>query len=377
MSSKLVAACGRSYPATVLSWRKLPGLIGIVLVSLLADGQAPPKPPAPAPSVGFTFSPKALADGVDEYTALRRLLVRLHPDLVRLPVYWDGVAPDPTTLDFSEVDGLLKVISDYNSRTSHRPSRAILVVGARNVLTPEVHVPWWVDASAELDQVIESQPYQGYLRATFEHYAQHPILYAWQVENEPLDSSNELLGDISLSERSLENEIDALRDLDRVHPIVVTTYNSSHVNLDKAALSRFGWIYETIFGSAVGHPQDALTLGDVLGLDLYVVTPSTPLDQASAEERIAWKAQALRFWSDRAAGLGKDVWVTEMQGGPWATTDGFTTADLLASARAYRDAGASVVLLWGVEQWLQSPGWMTAGRCAISIMRAGGDACSG
>ncbi|TMF86841.1 MAG: hypothetical protein E6I08_11440 [Chloroflexi bacterium] len=267
----------------MLSWRKLPGLIGIVLVSLLADGQAPPKPPAPAPSVGFTFSPKALADGVDEYTALRRLLVRLHPDLVRLPVYWDGVAPDPTTLDFSEVDGLLKVISDYNSRTSHRPSRAILVVGARNVLTPEVHVPWWVDASAELDQVIESQPYQGYLRATFEHYAQHPILYAWQVENEPLDSSNELLGDISLSERSLENEIEALRDLDRVHPIVVTTYNSSHVNLDKAALSRFGWIYETIFGSAVGHPQDALALGDVLGLDLYVVTPSTPLDQASAQ----------------------------------------------------------------------------------------------
>src|SRR5205814_217182 len=134
---------------------------------------------------------------------------------------------------------------------SHRPSRAILVVGARNVLTPEVHVPWWVDASAELDQVIESQPYQRYLRATFEHYAQHPILYAWQVENEPLDSSNELLGDISLSERSLENEIDALRDLDRVHPIVVTTYTSSHDRMHSIQVAQgVNLIFEGPLGQA-------------------------------------------------------------------------------------------------------------------------------
>ena len=87
--------------------------------------------------------------------------------------------------------------------------------------------------------------------------------------------------------------------------------------------------------------------------------------------RIDWKAQALRFWSAQAERSGKELWVTEMQAAPWNGTGGFTTDDLRASAAAYRDSGAGVILLWGVEEWLDSPDWMAAGRYAIGVMRRG------
>jgi hypothetical protein len=126
-----------------------------------------------------------------------------------------------------------------------------------------------------------------------------------------------------------------------------------------------------LFGNPAGHPLDALELGDALGLDVYVVTPSTPLAEASAEKRIDWKAQSLRFWSAKAGQAGKELWVTEMQAAPWTGTDGFSVADLNASALAYRGSGASVILLWGVETWLDQPQWMAAGRCAMAAMRLG------
>src|SRR5690242_7531480 len=161
----------------------------MALLAIPADAPLAPEPAPPPPAVGFTFSPKNLDAGIDEDVALHSLLVRLHPDLVRLPVYWDSVAPDPQTLDFTEMDGLLKVISDYDVRSVRRTARVILIVGARNIVAPEVHLPSWMDDSIDIDQLLGSEAYNRYLEATFERYAASPLLYAWQVENEPLDST--------------------------------------------------------------------------------------------------------------------------------------------------------------------------------------------
>ena len=356
-------------------------LCALVVVACGLDGPPPastPGTPAGPPLVGFTFSPKGLPPGADPAAALRALLLRLHPDLVRLPVYWDEASPDPDTVDLTQADRLVQAVADYDAGGPRRSTRVILVAGARNVVTPELHLPDWASDDASLQQLIASHPYHRYLFLTFKRYARNPLLYAWQVENEPLDSTNVALGDISIPAESVRQEIDLLRRIDPMHAIVVTTYSSSHVNLDRAATSRFGWLYELLYGSPAGHPVDALALGDALGLDVYVVTPSTPLDQASAVERIGWKAQALCFWSAQAERSGKELWVTEMQAAPWNGTDGFGIEDLRASALAYRDSGASVILLWGVETWLAQPEWMTAGRCALAVLRSptGSDAGS-
>lgn len=350
-------------------------LLVALLLAAIACGSDVPAAAAPrnpsAPLVGFTFSPEAVPAGTDPMVDLRHLLWRLAPDLVRLPVYWESVAPAPGRLDFAPVDALLATVSAYDAASPRHHTRVVLVAGARNILTPELHLPDWAEGDTALQDLLASNPYREYLLLTFDHYARNPLLYGWQVENEPLDSTNPELGQVNLPASEVQAEIQLARRVDPVHPIVVTTYDSAAVALDKVQGSRWEWFWNKLpfLARPVGHPGAVLSLGDALGLDVYVVTPSTPLDQANPIKRIGWKAQALAYWADRAERNGKSLWITEMQAAPWRDTDGFTTDDLLESARDYRWAGAEVVLLWGVESWLQSPDWMTAGRAAIAALR--------
>src|SRR5439155_25831386 len=163
---------------------------------------------------------------------------------------------------------------------------------------------------------------------------------------EPLDDVDAAGGGhVDLPTQAVASEIALLRTVDSLHPVVVTTSNSSQVSLDQVGASPLGPFIQRMpaVPKPVGHPLPTLHLGDVLGLDLYVVTPSTPLEDASVSERIGWKAQALEYWARRASMLGKELWVTEMQAAPWIDTAGFTQDDLAASAQAYRRGGASVV----------------------------------
>jgi hypothetical protein len=348
----------------------------MVVAVLTAPGAAPdssPQPIAPPPSmVGFSFSPKAVPDPhLDPQVALRQLLVQLHPDLVRLPVYWDQAEPLPGRLDFSQADAMLRTIDEYNLTAQGPPARVVLVIGARNLGSPEAHVPTWALASqGRLGKLTQTLAYQSYLRGAVSHFASSPLLFAWQLENEPLDNTNPWLGDVALPAEVLDREIGNLKEIDNRHPVVVTTFDSATLSLDLMADSRLSWLWKMLPGPRpAGHPQSALGLGDVLGLDAYVVTPNTPLSETGAEERIAWKRDALGYWSRQASHQGKQLWITEMQGAPWDGVSGFTQAELMHSAQGYRNSGASVVLLWGVESWLTHPDWMAHGKKAINVIR--------
>jgi hypothetical protein len=209
------------------------------------------------------------------------------------------------------------------------------------------------------------------LQAAITRYAASGLLLAWQVENEPFDDvTSGRRGSVALSAEAIDQQIRIVRQLDGEHPIVVTTYNSATLALDRAAASRWSWIYHLLPApQPAGHPDLALGTADVLGLDAYVVTPSTPLEEASAGERIGWKTAALAYWAEEAEKRDKQMWIMEMQAAPWAGVSGFTPEELLHSARLYRQAGAGVVLLWGVESWLQDPAWMLAGRHAVWALR--------
>src|SRR5262245_3905922 len=88
-------------------------LIAVSLVSLLLYSLMPfsqPRPASTAPLAGFSYSPKeARWMGLDPIATLRTLVWRVHPDLVRIPVYWDSAAPTRDQLDFGETDRLLDV----------------------------------------------------------------------------------------------------------------------------------------------------------------------------------------------------------------------------------------------------------------------------
>lgn len=323
--------------------------------------------------VGFSFSPEVASSlGHEPAAALASLLSRLHPDLVRLPVYWNQVEPSEGHFDFSPVDQLMDVIAAANARVKRMATRVVLVVGMRNIATPELYVPSWLGTPDSIDpaRTVHSDAYRDYLVMTHLHYSRLPILYAWQIENEPLDSTNDDLADIALPYDALASEIEMFKKLDARHAVVVTSFNSAALDLDKRLTSRFAWFWNLFSGSRpAGHPHQALRLGDVLGLDVYVVTPNTPLDEASANVRIGWKSETLDYWAQVASSQDKELWITELQAAPWKDSPGFTTDDLLASARAYLGRGEQVALLWGVEQWLSSPEWMQAGRQAIVVLK--------
>jgi hypothetical protein len=331
-----------------------------------------PLPPNP-PLVGFSFSPAALAPGTNPEEALAQLLATLQPDLVRLPVYWSTVAPTPTSLDYAEVDRMISTIKTHNAKKGSRHTEVVLVVGARNLVYPEVHLPGWLDTKDvhKLDTLLKTASYRRYLDTTFRRYASLPLLHAWQVENEPLDNARiDQLTNGALPASMIRSEVDLLRSIDLVHQVVVTTFNSAHVVLDVEAASPLAWLYAHLPGAKpAGHPAQALTMGDTLGLDLYVVTASTPLAVTSASTRIAWKEESLDYWQAQAQKNGRALWVTEMQATPWYGTTGFTVGDLVSSALAYRGHGVSVYLLWGVENWLDAPAWMQAGITSVALLR--------
>lgn len=330
------------------------------------------KPESASPLAGFSYSPKlARWARHDPVSGLRTLLQEARPDLVRLPVYWDSVAPAPDRLDFSETDRLLEVVADYNGEQPGRDVRVVLVVGARNLGSPELYLPRWLGGRPPLDLAakLRSPAYTEYLINTFRRYASNQLLYGWQVENEPLDSTNPDLGNIAVPEPLIAQEVDLAHRLDPTHPVVITTFNSATAALDRNADSRFGAILHIVSPwKPAGHPRPALELGDVLGLNAYVVTPNTPLARVSVDQRIAWKRDTLQYWARQARSERKKVWVTEMQAAPWEGVGGFTRHDLRTSAQLYRDSGVSAVFLWGAEQWLDSPAWLTAARLAIATL---------
>jgi hypothetical protein len=351
-------------------------VLPVALAMLVVGATQPPTtvPLRPThPMVGFTFIPDlAIDQGYEPASALAQLLRKLHPDLVRIPIYWDAVAPTSDRLDFSEVDSLLGTVAAGNARHRTRQVQVILVVGVRNLAWPEVHLPAWARSGASLDlaQITASSEYTNYLAGSFQHYATSPVLLAWQIENEPLDNTNDNLGAVALDGGVVADEVALLKTIDPIHRAIVTTYDSASVSLDLEATSSIAWLFNLLPGpKPVGHPAPALQLADILGLDVYVATPSTPLAEASIAERIGWKATALSYWAGEAGNNGKEVWITEMQGSPWSGEAGFSQEDLLESAQLYSGTGVSAVLLWGVESWLDSPDWMEAGQAAIATLR--------
>lgn len=351
---------------------RMRALLVLIVAALLMGSEAWPPAKAPAPLVGFSYSPlSSLYLNRDPVQDLGMLLAATEPDLVRLPVYWDAVQPSPSTLDYASVDDLLSVVERHNLLAA-RPTRVVLTIGARNFNYPELHAPAWVGPrqQPELGQAMGGPAYRLYFDSTIKRYRSSPLVYGWQVEDEPFDNTaNVETGDDRISLAQLRWEVGEVHRLDRAHRAVTTSFDGWNALVDTlqiyapSVLARLG-------GYPSGHPDAALAAGDALGLDFYIYGPSVPPWFISNQQRTEWKTQALAFWADRAAAQGKSVWLAEMQAQPWGGLSGFGPADLIASAGDYRREPLQVVLLWGVETWLTSPSWLAAAAQAMTVLRS-------
>ena len=185
-------------------------LLVLIALALLLGGETWPHTQPSAPLVGFSFSPEeAVWAGRDPRQDLALLLDSTQPDLVRLPIYWEDVEPTPEMLDFDGVDPLLAVVAAHNLVAPH-PTRVVLTIGARNFLYPELHEPDWAGPREQpfLDQAQAGNAYRLYFDSSIKRYRNSPLLYSWQVENEPLDEvGNVLTGEDQISQAQLAWEV--------------------------------------------------------------------------------------------------------------------------------------------------------------------------
>jgi hypothetical protein len=350
----------------------LRGLICLAALALLLGSEAWPAPAPAPPLVGFSYSPlTSLSANRDPAQDLAALLDATGADLVRLPIYWESVQPTPDSLDFSSVDDLIAVVEQHDLVAS-RPTRVVLTVGARNFLYPELHEPAWAGPRQQpfLNEAQSAAPYRAYFDGSITRFRSSPVLYAWQVEDEPFDYvHNELTGEDQITGAQLSWEIAEVHQLDPGRTVVVTSFDGWNSTVDITQLYAPP-LLALIGAYPSGHPGDALAVGDALGLNLYVDAASTPLRFTSPDLRSVWKQQALDFWAGQTTAQGKQLWITEMQAQPWGDSTGFTPANLVVSAVDYRQEPLKVVLLWGVETWLQDPAWMAAAQQAMSILRS-------
>jgi hypothetical protein len=348
------------------------GLVCLAALALLLGSEVWPPAKTAAPLVGFSYSPLTSL-GIDHVPTqdLAMLLDATDPDLVRLPIYWELVEATPDSLDFSSVDDLMAVVDEHNQVAS-RQTRVVLTIGARNFLYPELHEPAWAGPrqQPQLNEVQSEAAYRAYFEGSLTRYRSSPLLYAWQVENEPLDYvGNAITGDDEITAAQLSWEVDEAHLLDPGRTVVLTSFDgwNSTIDLAQKYATPLLWM---IGAYPSGHPGEMLAAGDALGLDLYVDAPSTPLKFTSPDLRSVWKQQALDFWAGQAQAQGKQLWLAEMQAQPWSKSSSFAPANLVASAAIYRQEPLNVVLLWGVETWLEDPAWMAGAQHAMAIMRS-------
>ena len=131
---------------------------------------------------------------------------------LRLAAHWPMTEPERDIYNFGELDYQL-------DRAEEVGADVILAVGRRLPRWPECHVPEWAEGLSWDEQ---KEELREYIKTVVERYKDHPNIIYWQVENEPYLEvfAKEHCG--QLDEEFLIEEIDLVRSLDPIRPILVT-----------------------------------------------------------------------------------------------------------------------------------------------------------
>lgn len=129
----------------------------------------------PKTAYGVTWSATYSKElGIDSQKGLEAALDDLGVRRFRIPSYWNLIEAEKGKKDFSILQNQLDAIAG-------RGGKAIVVVGATQPRWPECWLPTWAQGLTAADR---EQAQMDYVRETVRHFAGHPALESWQVENE-------------------------------------------------------------------------------------------------------------------------------------------------------------------------------------------------
>ncbi len=277
--------------------------------------------PSPVQSWGVTFHKNhAQYLGLDWKSIYQSLLDDLGVRWLRLEAPWSDI--EPTEGDFN-IDDVRWQLDEAN----RRGAKVLLAVGRKLPRWPECYIPAWA-----LDLPASQQEVQtlAMVRKVVDAVKDHPAIWAWQVENEPLFP----FGNCPVPNETLyRQEVELVRTLD-TRPIVGT---------DSGELSTW-WRMSDIV-DILGVSIYRKVYHPVIGYSRYWIAPAAYARKASIVH----------------SRVGRII-STELQMEPWVRggfldtpiddqVTVFSTTDFSNNIEYAKKTGFDTFYLWGVEWW--------------------------
>lgn len=278
-------------------------------------------------SFGVSFSQNyAQSLNLDWKKTYLRLLTDLKVKNLRLNSYWVNIESTPGKYVFSDLDFML-------GEAAKNHARVLLVVGAKQPAWPECHIPLWAKL---LPLENRRQKTLDLIQVVVEKYKNHPEIWGWQVENEPLFNYG---ADCDPGDRQfLKTEVDLVKKLDPPRPIVISDSGELRPWRTPMQLSNiFGTtLYRTVYNPIIG----------------YFYWPIPPA---------AYKLKSDIVRKIFAQNNDKTI-IVELQSEPWLTKFAteipidqqiktFSSQDLTNNVSYAKKTGFDEIYLWGVEWW--------------------------
>lgn len=266
------------------------------------------------------FSEQMGLDWQENYLAI---INDLHPEYLRLPVYWQDIEAERGKFTFSYYDWMI-------SEAEKKNVKLVLVVGRKTPRWPECNLPDWVNKK---DLESQKGPVIDMLTRVVDRYKNSRNLYAWQVENEPFLNFGEcplMGGDF------LDQEIAKVRESDPNHPVMVT---------DSGELSY--WI-------------QAAKRADIFGTTMYLIVHSQKWGY------LEYHLPPAFFWLKanivHSLYPNKPIIVSELQAEPWGPNllyditveeqmKTMNYPQFIKCIEYAKQVGFPDIYLWGAEWW--------------------------
>lgn len=276
---------------------------------------------------GVTFSPRyAEFLNLDWQKTYLQILDELQVKDLRIPGYWDILETKKTKYDFTQTDFML-------DEAGKRGVKVVLVLGMRQPRWPECHIPVW---ARSLSVTERRHNILQFIQEVVDRYKNHPAVWAWQVENEPLlPFFGE--GCDPINEDFLRTEVNLVKSLSE-KTIIIS---------DSGELGFWG---------------TPMRISNIIGISLYrdVYNPVLGyLNYPILPYLYNIKSQVIR---KAFAPQNQKTIITELQAEPWFK-DGDLSQNFAEQARLFplkklesyinyaQKTGFDTMYLWGVEWW--------------------------